>query len=59
MPVSINCKLEFCGADYEYTCLKNNEASTVTQDNYDASQKMKDVLNDREASLPLLKLSWR
>lgn len=54
MPVSISCKLEFFGTDYEYTCQKDNEASTVTQDNYDASRKMKDILNDKEASLPLL-----
>ena len=57
-PVSVECKLEFCGVDYEYTCIKENEVSSTWQKRepraYEATKKMKELVNDRSSCLPLL-----
>ncbi|MCR5346686.1 MAG: AAA family ATPase [Fretibacterium sp.] len=52
LPAAIGCTLDFCNEEYTYQ--QTRELNSSETSNFDAANKMKELVNDKDASLPLL-----
>ena len=52
LPVTVGCTLDFCNTKYIYNQIREINGSFV--DNFSAANKMKELVNDKNSSLPLL-----